>query len=295
MAQDEPSHIAPEGASCAEHPDRIAQFTCPRCQRHACIACFHPAVARCARCLKQDPTEAAPPLPFESKEGNALSRYLRTFGTAFFPSRTAPAMAYPELRPALTFFWLSSLPLAMLAGVIPHTRTLGFGNMQITLLGQPLPAPADIAIDVARAIGAQLVLSGVELACLLLPFVSLVGAYAPERRTAATRVVLYRFWLAPAAALIGYLAAWVSPIPLETLVANPEQMPPMPILIAGFAQAALRVFQILSLTATARLACGLSIPMSLVVVGVPLILQILAVPLAALGLERVLPVMPTQR
>jgi hypothetical protein len=295
MAQDEPSHIAPEGASCAEHPERGAQFTCPRCNRHACLTCFHPAVARCGRCLKQNPTEAAPPLPFETKEGNALTRYVRTLGSAFSPSRTAPAMAYPGIRPALTFFWLSSLPLVLLAGIIPHTRTLQFGNMQVTLIGERLPAQADIALDVARAMGAQLVLSGVELACLLLPFVSLVAAYAPERREAAARVVLYRFWLAPAALLIYYLANWLTPMSPDDLPLRPEQMPPWPIFAAGFVQAALRVFQFLALTGTARLACGLSIPMSFVVVGVPLILQIVVLPTVAVGIERVLPAMPAQR
>lgn len=296
MPQDEPSHIAPEGASCAEHPDRVAQFTCPRCNRHACLTCFHPAVARCSRCLADDPTEAAPPLPFETQEGNALTRFVRTLGTAFLPSRTAPAMARDELRPALTFFWLSSLPLAMLAGVIPHTRLLEFGNMQVKVLGTP--SELDLMIDVARAVGVQLVLTGIQLACLLLPFVSLVSAYAKPRRLAAGRVVLYRFWLGPAGDLIVPLAAWIATIPPELVgeaAQQAQQLQPPLIVAASFARAALHVFQILSLTATARLACGLSIPMSLVVVIVPLILTDRVGMLAGLGLDRVLPAMPAQR
>jgi hypothetical protein len=95
--------------------------------------------------------------------------------------------------------------------------------------------------------------------------------------------------------LIGHLAIWWTPLPPEALPLRPDQMPPFPIVAAGFVQAALRVFQFLALTGAARLACGLSIPMSFVVVGIPLVLQIVVLPTVAVGLERVLPAVPGER
>jgi len=120
MAQEDPNYAAPEGATCATHRERPAMFTCPRCEKHACLTCFHTPVARCAACMRSDPTEASPPLPFEAGDGTALGRYFRTFGTAFYPWRSAPAFARPGLRPAIVFFLLSSLPMAYL---ILHERS----------------------------------------------------------------------------------------------------------------------------------------------------------------------------
>jgi hypothetical protein len=287
MSQEEPDIGAPEGSTCAEHRDRMALFKCPRCGRHACLACFHAPVARCVSCMKGDPTEASPPLPFEAGDGTLLGRYFRTYGTAFYPWRSAPAFARPGLRPALLFFALSSLPMILLSGVMPHTRTLWFAAGTIIVQGSP--APDVIAFDVARAILVQLGLSAVELLSLLLPFASLVAAYAPERKDAAIRLVLYRFWLGPFAGLIGQAAAWTLPLSVVTDAIDPTQMLPAPIMIAAIVQAVLRVFQLLALIAASRLACGLSVPLSLVVVGVPIILQLLVMPLAGHGVDRLLP------
>lgn len=287
MPDEDPDIGAPEGATCAEHRDRIALFTCPRCGRNACLSCFHAPVARCTTCMRKDPTEASPPLPFEAEDGTALGRFFRTFGTAFYPWRSAPAFARPGVRPAVIFFVLSSLPLILLAGIIPLTRTLWFADFKIFVEGNP--APHVIALDVARAIAVQLGLSLVELLSLLLPFASLVAAYAPERKDAATRLVLYRFWLGPFAALLGQLAAWSLPIPADGMPFNPEQGVPAVILASAVAQAALRVFQLLGLIATSRLACGLSVPMSMLVVGVPLVLQLLVVPLSGHAADKLLP------
>jgi len=290
MAEDEPDYGAPEGATCAEHRERMALFTCPRCGKHACLACFHTPVMRCVTCMRSDPTEASPPLPFEAGDGTALGRYFRTYGTAFYPWRSAPAFARPGLRPAIVFFALSSLPMILLAGIIPHTRTLLFANWQVLLQGAP--SESAIALDVARAIAVQIGLSAVELLSLLLPFASLMAAYAPERKEAATRLVLYRFWLGPAAALIGQVAAWSLAIPALPLPVGPEQTLPAAIVFSAFVQAGLRVFQLLALIATSRLACGLSVPMSLLVVGVPIVLQLLVVPLSSYAAEKVLPESP---
>jgi hypothetical protein len=286
----EPDIGAPEGATCAEHRDRMALFKCPRCGRNACLTCFHAPVARCVTCMRRDPTEASPPLPFEAGDGTALGRFFRTFGTAFYPWRSAPAFARPGLKPAVLFFMLSSLPMILISGIMPHTRTLWFAAGEIVVQGTPTQQM--IALDVARAIGVQVGLSAVELLSLLLPFASLVAAYAPERKEAAIRLVLYRFWLGPAAALLGQAAAWSLPLAVATAPLEPGEMLPAPIMIAAIAQAALRVFQLLALIATSRLACGLSVPMSLVVVGVPIVLQLLVVPLSSHAVDQILPQSP---
>jgi hypothetical protein len=287
MSQEEPDIGAPEGATCAEHRDRMALFKCPRCGRHACLACFHAPVARCVACMKSDPTEASPPLPFEAGDGTLLGRYFRTFGTAFYPWRSAPAFARPGLKRAILFFALSSLPLIMLSGVIPHTRTLLFAAGAIVVQGAPTPEA--IAFDVVRAIVVQLGLSAIELFSLLLPFASLVAAYAPERKEAAIRLVLYRFWLGPLAALVGYAAEWSLPVSFFTSVDEMTQKLPPAIMIAALVQPTLRVFQLLAMIAVSRLACGLSVLMSLVVVGVPIALQLLVMPLSSHVADRLLP------
>jgi hypothetical protein len=281
-------HAAPEGAVCAEHPDREALFTCPRCGHYACLTCWHPVISRCAACMRRDPTEAAPPLPWETAEGNAVTRFVATLGTAFKPTRSAPAFAKQELAPALRFFALSTLPFVLLMGIIPHTRTLEFGNAAIALVGAP--TQAQIALDVARAIGVQLVLSGLEFASLFFPFTSLVRAYAvPERRAAAARVVLYRFWLGPSAALLVFLAIWLSP--MSGSLAETDAIP-LPIVVASFVQLAFHVLRFSAMWSAARLACGLSVGLALVVVLVPFLLHMMVMPLAAQGLESVLPPSP---
>jgi hypothetical protein len=243
--------------------------------------------------LRADPSVAAPPLPFETQDGSALGRYLRTFGTAFRPTRSAPAFARNDLGSAIGFFLLSALPLIVLAGIVQHTRSLVFGNGAIAVLGSP--SSAEITLDVLRAIGAQLVLSAIELLALLLPYVSLVRANAPAGAPAATRVILYRFWLSPAAAVLGYLAAWLLPIP-EIGLRDGSPPPPIsetwPLLVVSLGQVALRVLQIIAMSATARLAAGLTMMWTFLAVIVPLLLQILVVPLAADAIEAVLPAAP---
>lgn len=286
MSQEEPDIGAPEGATCAEHRDRMALFKCPRCGRHACLSCFHAPVARCVSCMKRDPTEASPPLPFEAGDGTLLGRYFRTYGTAFYPWRSAPAFARPGLKRALLFFAVSSLPMILISGVMPHTRTLWFAAW--TIIVQGAPTQDAIAFDVVRAVLVQLGLSTVELLSMLLPFASLVAAYAPERRDAAIRLVLYRFWLSPLAALIGQAAAWSLPLSVLTAV-DPTQTLPIPIAVAALAQPALHVFRLLGMIAVSRLACGLSPLMSLVVVGVPFVLQMLVMSLSGVATDRLLP------
>jgi hypothetical protein len=288
MPPDSPDHRAPDGAHCAEHPDRAAHFTCPRCGSYACLPCWHPSVSRCQQCLNRDPTEAAPPLPWE-REGVSLPvRFFATLATALRPVRSAPAFAHDNVPAALRFLLLSVLPLALLAGVIPHTRTLLFeGDFRVKLVGHP--SSVGIALDVARAGLVEVGLTAVQLGCLLLPFLSLVRAYAhPQRKHAALRVLCYRMWLLPAALLFFYLAVWALPTPDPALL---QQTPPMGWLLVLSVRLLGTVLLILAMSATARLACGLGPWMSMVVVMVPVMLLLLVEPLATLGAERLLPVL----
>ena len=285
---------APEGAHCAEHPERSAHFTCVRCGSYACVHCWHPSVERCQQCLKRDPTEAAPPIPWERRSLSVAARYLGTLATAFRPIRSAPAFAHDDTRAALLFMLLSALPFALLSGVIPHTRTLLFaGDFAIRVLGKPLPGAFEIGIDVVRAMGVQLALTAVDLGCLLLPFVSLVRAYAPARRHAALRVLFYRIWLLPASMLVFYVAIWALPSP-EGVAGAPGDPPPASFMLLISLRTLVPVLLFLAMGSTARLACGLGPWMSMVVVIVPVALLLTASPIAAVGLERLLPAMEGQ-
>lgn len=276
---------APEGAHCAEHPDRPAHFTCPRCGSYACVVCFHPSVRRCAQCLRRDPTEAALPIAWEQRDQPLPVRYLRTLAGALSPMKTAPAFAQQDSRSALAFLLSSALPFAMLAGIVPHTRTLSFdGSFVVRILGRP--SELEIALDVLRAMGVQLVLSGLQLGCLLVPFLSLVRAYAaPERRIAAFRVLGYRFWLSPGALLLLYVGAAVLPTPDPELA----QAPSLGWIVVLGIRLLAEVLLILAMSATARLACGLGPFLSTVVVGIPLIFSLVVGSLASFGLEQLLP------
>jgi hypothetical protein len=280
---------APEGAQCAEHPERDALFTCPRCGSYACMSCWHPSVSRCSLCIKRDPTEAAPVLPFEQTESSALGRYFGTFGTAFHPLRSAPSFARDDVPSARRFMWLSALPLALLAGVIPHTRTLLFkGSFEIALVGHPNAAA--IALDIVRASLVELGLTAVQLGCLLLPFASLVRAYAPERKHAAQRVLFYRIWLLPGAMLFFYLAGWALPTPDP---ATFQQSPPLAFVLVLLVRLLGSVLLMLSMGAAARMACGLGPWMSMLLVLVPVIMLIVVEPLASMSVERMLPPLPS--
>jgi hypothetical protein len=279
MPAERQDHAAPEGAHCAVHPERGAAFTCPRCGNYACPSCWHPSVERCGPCLSRDPTEAAAPVPWERGDRPALLRFFATLASALRPIHTAPAFARDDVAAALRFLWLSALPLALLTGVIPYTRTLLFkGAFEVVLVGHP--SGLGIALDVARAALAELALNAVRLGCLLLPFASLVRAYShPQRMNAALRVMFYRFWLLPATLLLFYLAIGALPAPR-----NAAALPPVWAVVQVARQLG-AVLLMLAMGATARLACGLGLVMSVVVVIVPFLLLGLVDPLATRGLE----------
>jgi hypothetical protein len=265
MQQSEPDHSAPEGAVCAEHSERPAAFTCPRCGNYACIFCWHALSHRCDACLKRDPAAAAPPLAWEAPTPSRVKRYVATLGSAFKPVQSAPAFARPDVGPALTFFLVSALPMAALAGVIPYTKTLMFGSsLAITVQGHP--STGEIAADVVRAMLIQLGLFTLEFAALALPFTSLVRAYADQaKRPAAVRALLYRTWLLPAVSLLLFGGLWVLPGG-----ATPETPTPWHYVV-GMTQLILYALLVVTMRATARLACGISPLLSFVVTAVPFV------------------------
>jgi hypothetical protein len=258
-------HSAPPGAICAEHPERPATFTCPRCGNYACLFCWHPVAERCDTCLKRDPAAAAPALPWETQQGSGLQRFVRTLSTAFQPIHSAPAFARPGLRRPLLFFLLSALPLSALAGIIPKTKTLLFGS-SLNVVVEGHATQGAIALDVVRAMLIGVALFGVDFAALALPYTSLVRAYAePTRHSAALRVLLYRSWLAPFAVLFCYVLVWALPAG-----AKPEEPSAFSqlILVVGIV---LHILLLSSMRASARLACGIGALLSFVVVAVSLI------------------------
>jgi len=269
MSSPDPKHpedrSAPEGSLCREHPETPAVATCPRCGDYACLVCWHPAVDRCDGCLKRDPTEAAPPIPWERSDISFAQRLFATIATARNPVRTAPAMARDDVMPALRFALLTFVPLALIVGVIPYTKTLLFSApFKITLQGTPLPDQHTIVIDVLRASGIGFGASLLQWLVFATPYVSLVRAYGdPERRAAPLRAMLYRAFLLPLQQVIFYALAWV--------MLNEASTAPQ----AGFLMLLSLVPLVLLLStmwSAARLGSGVGPVVSFVVVLIPVTL-----------------------
>jgi hypothetical protein len=189
---------------------------------------------------------------------------------------------------------LSALPLSLLSGVIPHTRTLMFGgNFAVRVIGHP--TGAQIGFDVLRAMLVGFALSAVQFVTLLLPFASLLRAYAPARRGTAQRALYYRFWLLPAALLFLHVALGVLPPPPDPTALDPSALDPATatgLALASGLRLLCAVLLILTMSATARLGCGLGPFLSSVVVIVPLLVMLFGGTLAEFGIMRLLPDLP---
>jgi len=268
----EPEPDAPRGAPpnqrCVEHPDREAQLTCPRCKRHHCVPCFQLALGICDDCLRRDPSAVAPPMPFEDRSRSLPARLGATLVTALRPVKSAPAFATDNRRDALRFALWTALPLALLSGIIPHTRTLLFaGSFEIRLLGNP--DGLAVALDVARAALIQVALTGAYLLSLLVPYQSLVQATAgPAAAAHAFRVLMYRIWLVPFGLMLLMVASYVSAAP-PTDVDPGSAAPPTLLALAYTLKLVTEVLLMLAMGFTARLACGLSVLWAIAAVIVP--------------------------
>lgn len=257
----------PEGATCKAHPERLALATCPRCDGHACLGCWHGVAHVCETCLVEDPASAAPPVAWEDGERGLVMRFLGTLGQAFTPTKTAPGFAGEELAPAYRFFVLTFFPLAALAGVIPFTHTIRFeGSFTYAWIGDA--TSAGLVPDLLQAMGLSIVMHGASYLALAAAYVSLSKAFgAPRAKPAALRVLLYRGWLAPMSwnqgLLVGLcIAAFpTSHFDPESLGwgAHVTLLAPLVLLVVFF----------ISIRTAARLASGLSSPASFMVAIVP--------------------------
>jgi hypothetical protein len=239
--------------------------------------------------LRRDPTEAAPPIPWEQAGRSLPSRYFATLASAFSPLRSAPAFAHDDVRAAQRFALISAVPFALLAGIIPHTRTLLFkSNLQIEVLGNA--GTTEIALDVLRAAGVQLTITLAELLSLLLPFMSLVRAYAPGKQHAAARVLYYRLWMRPFTWLLLYAAVWLLPeVDPKAPGAAIALLTTLDILRAVLAP----VLLFMAMGGTARMACGLGLGVSIIVVVIPAVLLVVVQGLLQVGIDWLLPALAT--
>lgn len=276
MSDEESIETPPEGASCAEHSERDALVTCPRCGSYCCIACWHNALRRCHGCLLRDP---GPVVPWQDATRRLPARFFATIADAFRPSRSAPTFVRATVGSALSFALATFLPLALLSGIIPYTHTLGFGlSFSVTTLGAP--TTAEIALDVARAAGIGLLIALAMLALLAVPYHSLSRAYGRvEQSTASLTVMLYRGWLIPLGGLISSILVWGLP-------GEPDENARFIIEIASMLPLLMLISSMLS---TARMASGVGPIASLVVVLVPFVLLMTVAPLGFQAIEPWLP------
>ena len=262
---------APHSARCHRHPDRQAHLKCPQCQRYCCVFCWHAQFDRCEACLQQAPATAVPPIPWEQPIGWP-QRFGRTLLTALSPHLTAPAFARPELVAALRFALLTALPLALLAGIMPHTRTLLFSPGALSVLKDS--QTQDIVLDVLRAMGVEAAVDLAHLAAVSAPYLSLLKSYGgPGTVPFGVRALLYRAWLLPAAELVKQALFFVlggSPVVLL--------LPQI-----------LQVLFLLSLGFTARLACGLGAGWSIVIVLISSIVAAFADEALLAAVQHILP------
>ena len=248
MAEDDdPIEGAPEGASCAEHEGAAALVTCPRCGSYCCVTCWQPTHRRCQACLLREPVE---PVPWTEPDRSFVARLFWTVAAAIRPRATAAGFAHAPWRGALSFAALTLLPVAAVAGVIPFTHRLAFGNRWSV---SPLrdPSGTELALDIAGAMGLG-VLVGVAQLALVAGVFSLLATRRDDPRYqggAALSAVLYRGWLLPmggSSGLLLGLVIWGFPLNVDSTMQ----------IFAGLASIAPLLLLTAALIATARQACG---------------------------------------
>jgi hypothetical protein len=209
---DEGPELPLDGATCSVHGDRTAFRVCPGCQRNACLACWHPSIARCHACLVRDQL-SFPPIPWEDPQRGPIGRWLMTIASALSPETSATGFARDAHTNGVGFGLVTFVPLALVAGVIPYTRTLLFGPSFEIRITHGADENA-IALDVAMAALTGLLVATVSFAALALPYVSLSRAYADRGvASAPVRLMSYRGWLVPLQMTLSSLLPWVLPAP----------------------------------------------------------------------------------
>jgi hypothetical protein len=201
--------VPPLAARCARHEDAPAEALCGRCGDQLCRTCLPVGSELCAPCAAREPFHDVLPLAWERDDGRPrVARVLPTLGALVFLSASRAAVfARGGVRPAARFALCVSLPLACLSLVVPVTRRLMFGPyLSITTIGQP--TPLDLALDLARAVGAGVLLAplatGSALAAVLL-----ASGFRPLHLW--VRHALYWSWLPPTLMLTVSMVAWAGP------------------------------------------------------------------------------------
>lgn len=253
-----------DGAHCSVHGDHPAFRVCPTCRKNVCLSCWHPAIQRCHACLVRD-AETMPPIPWEDPRRNIVSRFFATMWSAFSPETSGASLAREPARSGILFAILSFVPLGLLSGIIPYTRTLLFAPaLGVEIVHEATREQIQVDIAVAAAMGL-----GVSLALVLavaLPYVSLSRAYADRGMPSAPlRILMYRGWLVPLFLSLWHGIFWVAPAPSSGLSALALQLP-----------AVLAVLLLLaSLRSTARMGSGAGPLATTAIVIVPLVLMMM--------------------
>ncbi len=275
---DEQVVAAPDGSTCAEHEERAALVTCPRCGNYCCIACWHGSVRRCHACLLRDPL---PPVPWADPDKGFGARLFGTLRDALSPTASAPTFARGRWQQGITFAMLTAVPIALLSGIIPFTHLVRFGPAGIVdTIGSP--TGADLALDAVAAAGLGLLFGLIKLGVMTLPFLSLSKAYGrPADAQPARQVMLYRGWLLLLGGRTGLLLGlviWGLPAePSDTMQLVTEIVTLLPLMLLLW-----------SMTSAARVA-GVGPIASMVVVLIPFVVLFLVEPLA---LEMIRPLLP---
>lgn len=216
-----------------------------------------------------------------------VARWYRTLLGALSPAGSAPAFARPDMGPAVRFLLWTALPLSLIVGVIPHTRTLIFeGAGQVSVVGEPTAFA--IGLDVARSMGVQLVIHAMQLLAFVLPYRSLTAAYGgADRAPYAVRAALYRAWLLPMGQFVEYAVVALTPV-----VAEPPSLPALAVAIMLVARLGGMVLFTLSMIYAARLSGGLGMLWSVVAVSVALVLAAICAGAADSAAHWLLPALP---
>lgn len=210
-------------------------------------------------------------VPWERHGASFGARLLDTLGSAFRPSRSAPALGGTDVEPAFRFLWLTAAPLALLAGVIPHTRSLLFGDVFGIQVADGATA-SDLTLDIGRAMLVQLVLFVVDFLSLSLPYGSLIKSYGSQAaQSTALRLLCYRAWLIPAASLLYSLIAWAAPAPPTLVDAQAPAQLPFWIALLMVTPFWLHALLLVGMWFGARRACNLGPGLSTMVTLIPFV------------------------
>ena len=212
--EDDGPELPLEGANCSVHGDRTAFRVCPTCGANACLTCWHPSISRCHACLVKD-AKTFPQVPWEDRTRTLVGRFVFTLFSALSPDSGAPGFARESDTTGAVFAVLTLVPVGLVSGIIPYTRTLLFGSsFEIHVV--PGTDQHAMAMDVLVAAFTGLLVSMLSWLAVVLPYVSLSRAYADRGvATAPVRLMNYRGWLIPLHLALTSILPWCLPTPLS--------------------------------------------------------------------------------